>query len=41
MEAVIKGVIEAMAIQLKGDEEDHRQQFAGFLKEYARISKHS
>ncbi len=34
-------VTQDLAIQLKGDEEDHRQQFAGFLKEYSRISKHS
>ena len=30
-------VTQDMAIQLKGDEEDHRQQFVGFLKEYTRL----
>ncbi|MBM3278874.1 MAG: rubrerythrin [Candidatus Handelsmanbacteria bacterium] len=30
-------VTQELAIQLKGDEEDHRQLFVGFLKEYTRL----
>jgi bacterioferritin len=34
-------VTQELAIQLKGDEEDHRRQFVGFLKEYTRLRGNS